>query len=192
MITLQGLGLQKTKLSTAAMVSFAIAAVGAMCAIAVGKPLRARIEKEWAAKAVAEARGDSPTKAMNQELVTAAARSDDNDFSAVELGPSSPRSPRARMNLPRPASDMPAASRARWALSRLADRAMSGGHDAHAVIATDPTVEAIHANAEKFDPKAEAAFRYLQVTSSWMLFTRRPRSGTGWRRAPWRWARAHR
>ena len=137
---LQALGLQKTKLSTAAMVSFAIAAVGAVCAVAVGKPLRARIEKEWAAKAVAEARGDSTRQTSNQELVTAAARSDDNDFSSVELGPSTPKSPRAKKNLPRPGADMPAASRARWALSRLADRAMSGGHDAHAVIETDPTV----------------------------------------------------
>lgn len=35
--------------------------------------------------------------------------------------------------------------------------------DPHAVIEADSTVAAIHANAEKFDPKAEAVFRYIQI-----------------------------
>jgi phosphate/sulfate permease len=38
--------------------------------------------------------------------------------------------------------------------------------DIHAVIEEDPIVNAIHRNAEVFDPKAESVFRYLQVFSA--------------------------
>ena len=34
------------------------------------------------------------------------------------------------------------------------------------MVEEDPVVAAIHANAEVFDPKAEAVFRYLQVFSA--------------------------
>lgn len=36
-------------------------------------------------------------------------------------------------------------------------------NDPHAAIATDSKVAAIHDNAEKFDPKTEAVFRYIQI-----------------------------
>eukprot|EP00611_Tribonema_gayanum_P006285 TRINITY_DN15595_c0_g1_i1.p1 TRINITY_DN15595_c0_g1~~TRINITY_DN15595_c0_g1_i1.p1 ORF type:complete len:561 (+),score=203.41 TRINITY_DN15595_c0_g1_i1:92-1684(+) len=39
-------------------------------------------------------------------------------------------------------------------------------YDIHAVVETDPLVAAIHANAEKFDPRAERVFSYLQVFSA--------------------------
>merc|ERR1711988_1425142 len=35
--------------------------------------------------------------------------------------------------------------------------------DPHASIQTEDRVSAIHANAEKFDPEAEAVFRYIQI-----------------------------
>ena len=38
--------------------------------------------------------------------------------------------------------------------------------DIHAVVEEDPIVNAIHRNAEVFDPKAESVFRYLQVFSA--------------------------
>ena len=38
--------------------------------------------------------------------------------------------------------------------------------DIHAVVDKDPIVTAIHANAEVFDPRAEAVFSYLQVFSA--------------------------
>ena len=38
--------------------------------------------------------------------------------------------------------------------------------DIHAVVDEDPLVAAIHANAEVFDPRAEAVFSYLQVFSA--------------------------
>jgi sodium-dependent phosphate transporter len=38
--------------------------------------------------------------------------------------------------------------------------------DIHAVVDEDPIVTAIHANAEVFDPRAEAVFSYLQVFSA--------------------------
>jgi sodium-dependent phosphate transporter len=39
-------------------------------------------------------------------------------------------------------------------------------YDIHAVIEEDPLVAKIHANAEKFDPKTEVVFSYLQVFSA--------------------------
>jgi sodium-dependent phosphate transporter len=39
-------------------------------------------------------------------------------------------------------------------------------YDVHAVVEEDPIVGKIHANAEKFDPKTEVVFSYLQVFSA--------------------------
>ena len=39
-------------------------------------------------------------------------------------------------------------------------------YDIHSVIEEDPLVAKIHANAEKFDPKTEVVFSYLQVFSA--------------------------
>jgi solute carrier family 20 (sodium-dependent phosphate transporter) len=39
-------------------------------------------------------------------------------------------------------------------------------YDIHAVVETDPIVAALHARAEKFDPRIEVVFSYLQVFSA--------------------------
>jgi phosphate/sulfate permease len=39
-------------------------------------------------------------------------------------------------------------------------------YDIHAVVETDPLVHALHARAEKFDPRVEVVFSYLQVFSA--------------------------
>jgi phosphate/sulfate permease len=39
-------------------------------------------------------------------------------------------------------------------------------YDIHAIVETDPIVAALHARAEKFDPRIEVVFSYLQVFSA--------------------------
>uniref|UniRef100_A0A7S0QA31 Phosphate transporter n=2 Tax=Coccolithus braarudii TaxID=221442 RepID=A0A7S0QA31_9EUKA len=133
----KGLGLNKTPLEMALGISLAISAVSALLTTPLSRLIRASIDATHSTDAPAAA------AAGVKELVTKGQmRSDELDVSKT----------------------MPPMSRLAEAGGQISRRlSTSIDVDPHASIQDNSVVGDMHAQAEVFDPKAEAVFRYLQI-----------------------------
>lgn len=134
-----------------------VAAVAFALTAFVAVPLLMRKAKLDQAKADAAgiAAADELTKKQieNDTEGTRAASSTVANANATGLGP----------------SDVHKAAKPQWKTMLDATKAQLNkgiNYDIHEIVETDPLVAKIHANAEKFDPKIETIFGYLQVFSA--------------------------